>query len=326
MDLWKKYMEEEQKKGQRPRFFYCNFPSSVNAANLPPNFLEQEEKELRDMGCEDIWEREYLAKRVVAGGRRIVGTFKPEKHVIPHEELIANHIEKNRSILTWVTAVDPSQTLFGCLVIAVNPYTKEVFFLDEIAETDENETTENLLWPRIADIEQDLIGEDTGEEDSERFFRVCDEAAKWWIVGCANDSAIGIAFNPTEKALNSIEYGVSLLRSLFQYDLGYVSDRCKMFAYQLVNWRRDSQGRIPEKGKDLIDCGRYALHEAGYYLTRDEMPSIQKKHPRQVRAETLRDRPEEFAQKQMMRDFMNNTGLDNFDNIGKDEDLKWLLH
>jgi hypothetical protein len=325
MDLWKKYMQEAKAKGARPKHFYCNYPSHVNAKNLPPGFLEQEEKELRDMGCDDIWEREYLARRVTAGGRRIVGSFKPDRHVYSHDELIKEHIERNRNTLTWITAVDPSQTLFGTLIMAVNPYTKEVFFLDEIAEQDENETTEAQLWPRIAEKEQDIIGEDTGEEDSERFLRVCDEAAKWWIVGCANDPGIGIAFNPTEKALNSIEYGVSLLRELFKHNLGYVSDRCSMFIYQLTNWRRDARGLIPEKGKDLIDCGRYGLHEAGYYLTRDEIPEIKKAHPRLARAETLRDTPESYAQRKMIREFMNNTGLDQSDNLGDGEDMKWLF-
>lgn len=306
MDLWAKYEQQGIKEGIQNPYFYRRYPTAVNEANLPKGFLEQEKQELYDLGCEDIWEREYEAKRVVAGGKRIVGTYNSKTHQVKHDWLLKYKIERDLQILQWIEVVDPSQTLFGCLWMAINPYSKEVFFLDEIAERDANETTEHILWPRIKEKENELY---PNSDDDERFARVCDEAAAWWIVGCLNDPEIGVAFNATQKATNSIEFGVSLLRSLFRYNLGFVSDRCVWFSHQLENWRRDSHGRIPEKGKDLIDCARYGMHEAGYFLSREEIPQIAPKHPRQQRAEQLEDTPMAYAEKEMYRDFMDADGL-----------------
>lgn len=253
-DLWKQYMEEAVRQKKRTKYIYLNFPSSVNEKNLPPGFLAQEKAELTAMGLEDIWLREYEAKRVTGGGKRIIGTYAKEKHMVPHDWLIANKIERNRDVLQWCTGVDPSQSAFGVLHVAVNPYSKEVYFLDEILEKQDTETTEHLLWPRIKAKEDELYPEEGTEVDSERWDRVCDEAAKWWIIGCANDPEINANFSPTEKATHSIEFGLSLLRSIFRYDKAYLSDRCQWFGYYLENWRRDKRGNIPDTGKDLIDC------------------------------------------------------------------------
>lgn len=276
-DRWEEHMKKAAKAKKKSKYFYVNQPSHINTANLPPDWLETEEKELKAMGMEDIWEREYLAKRVVGGGKRIIGTFKRE-HIRPHAELV-KRLEKNATIMMWVDAVDPSQSAFGAILIGINPYSKEVFFMDEVFETDENETTEHILWPRLKEKEIELVG----EEDPERFFRVCDEAAKWWIVGCSNDPEIGISFQNTEKATNSVEYGISLLRSIFRYGKGHVSDRCKWFAFQLENWRKDKRGQIPEAGCDLIDASRYGLHALDYFITKEEMKEMPIVHPRQQR-------------------------------------------
>lgn len=282
-DLWKRYMEEAHREKRRSKYIYLNRTSFDNERNLPSGFLQQEEIELKAMGLEDIWEREYLAKRVTGGGKRIIATYEKAKHMVPHDWLMSNKIERNRDILQWCTGVDPSQSAFGVLNIAVNPYSKEVYFLDEILEKQDTETTEHLLWPRIKEKEDELYPEEGHEPDSERWDRVCDEAAKWWIVGCANDPNININFHPTEKATHSIEFGLSLLRSIFRYNKAYVSDRCQWFGYYLENWRRDKKGNIPNTGKDLIDCGRYILHRLGYYLTEDDKKIIPKIHPREQR-------------------------------------------
>ncbi len=302
-DLWKKYMEEAHKAGKRSKYIYVNQPSKTNEVNLPPGFLEQEKKELIAMGLEDIWIREYEARRVTGGGKRIIGTYDKERHMVSHDWLISNKIEKNRGILQFCTGVDPSQSAFGVLNVAVNPYSKEVYFLDEILEKQEDETTEHILWPRIKAKEDELFPEEGQEVDSERWDRVCDEAAKWWIVGCANDPQININFHATEKATHSIEFGLSLLRSIFRYDKAYVSDRCQWLSYYLENWRRDKKGKIPDVGKDLIDCGRYILHRLGYYLTEEDKKGISKLHPREQRR--LLTTPEQDAS-EFMDDFLSN--------------------
>lgn len=275
-DQWKAREAEAKERGERSKYAYVH-GTILDNPGISKEWIEEERRNLVEMGMEDVWEREYLAKRVIGGGRRIIGTFD-RRHVFKHEDLIAK-IEKDRTMLQWATLADPSQSAFGVLLMAVNPYSKEVFFLDEILEKQEDETLEQSLWPRIKAKEDDLYP-DPDNVDSERFLRVCDEAAKWFIVGCANDPKINVAFLPTEKALNTKEFGLSLLRSIFRWDKGYVSDRCQKFIWQLENYRKNERGLIPKKHDDLIDCGRYGLHALGYYLTSDDKPEIEQQSVR----------------------------------------------
>lgn len=271
-DLWKRRMLEADKAGKWSKFGYINMPSHVNEMNLPPGFLENERQELFAMGLEDIWQREYLAQRVVGGGKRLVGTFSRREHVKPHQ-WIMDRIEKDAHHMTWVTGLDPgSSSVFGGLVAAINEYTKEVYWLDELYETRENETMVEFLWPRVQEKEDELFP----GEDPERFLRVYDEAAKWFYVEAMN--RFNVNFLPTEKALNSIEFGLSLLRTIFRFNLGYVSDRCTHFVHELENWRKDKNGNIPKTGKHLIDCSRYQLHVANYVITPEDMPEKPKVH------------------------------------------------
>ncbi len=289
MDLWKKYQDEGIRDNKPNKYAYFNMPTETNP-HISKEWLKEERKTLFAMGLDDEWKREYMAQRVRAGGKRIIGTFDRKMHVYSHE-FLTQKIEKNLTILHWTTTVDPSQSAFGVLVLAIDPYSKEVFFLDEILERDENETTEQMLLPRILKKEDEFYPSD----DRSRFIRVCDEAARWWIVGCSNDPALGVPFEQTEKSLNSIEMGLSLLRTLFFLDKGYVSERCVNFIWQLENWKRDRKGNFPKGNDDLIDCARYGLHVNGYYLSRDEAPKIAVLHPREQLKHARRGLEEDMA-------------------------------
>lgn len=316
MDLWKKHMKEGERTGTPNKYAYYNMPTSTNE-HISKEWLDEERKTLIAMGLEHEWQREYEAKRVTGGGKRIIGTFDRKRHCFKHDFLLEK-IKKDISILQWTTIVDPSQSAFGGLVMAINPYTKETYWLDEVFERDENETTEQLLWPRLRRIEDELFPSD----DPNRFVRVCDEAAKWWIVGCANDPAIGVSFEQTEKVLNSIEMGLSLLRTVFFLDKGYVSERCQNFIWQLENWKRDKKGQMPDKDCDLIDCSRYGLHVNGYYITRDEKPMMAKLHPREQRRRLVNDMEHEIAsleENDLAKDLLGFAHNDEDDELSEDQ-------
>lgn len=292
-DLWAKYQKEAEKQGKRSKYVYINQPTSCNP-NIPQAWLEEEERALREMGLEDVWEREYLARRVIGGGKRIISNFDRTKHIFSHDWIMKNKIERNKGILQWLTVTDPSNSAFGVVHMAINPYSKEVYWLDEILEKEESETTEQALWPRIEEKENELYPDEN--EDQDRFLRVCDEAAKWWIVGCANDPEINIHFDPTEKHLNSKEFGLSLLRSIFRFNKGFVSDRCEWLAWQIENYRKDKRGQIPKANDDLIDASRYGLHKVSYYLSADDVPTTPAQHPREVQKQARRGPDEDVRE------------------------------
>lgn len=293
-DLWAKYEREAKAKGKNSKYKYINQPTHMND-RLPAGFLEQEEKDLRELGMEDVWEREYMARRVVSGGKRIIPTFIKAQHVRPHQELM-DKIERDRSILQWVDIADPSQSAFGVALMAINPYSKEVFWLGEILEKEDSETMEQTLWPRMKALEDELFPPELSD-DTDRFLRVSDEAAQWWIVGCANDPEIGVHFMPTEKHLNSKEFGLSLIRSIFKTNRGYVSDNCPWTAWQFENYRRDKNGMIPKRDDDLIDCSRYGLHAVGYFLSPEDLKKPVKVHPREFQ------RKQHISMDEDMREF-----------------------
>lgn len=314
-DLWKKRMNEAIKAGKRPRQVYINAPSRENP-HLPAGYLEEEREDLIAMGLEDVWQREYEAKRVLGGGKRVIPTFDRNIHMHPHDEVMAR-IEKDRQQLLWFNVSDPgNSTVFATLFMAVNPYTKEVYFLDEDYEKSEENTTEHILWPRFKEKEDELYP----SEEEERFTRVYDEEAKWWAVGVNND--FGVAYIPTEKATNSREFGLSLLRSIFRYKKAFVSDRCHWFIWELENWRKDKRGQIPKINDHLIDCARYGLHAADYFLTREEMDKPLPVHPREQRRQIAASDPHQELE-EMAEALFGSTDLDHlagrFDNLDTGE-------
>ncbi len=314
-DLWAKYQKDAEKKGLNSKYRYYNQPTTKNP-HISREWLAEEKQALIDLDLEDVWMREYEAKRVVGGGKRIVGTYFAAQHMKPHD-ILMQKLDRDKTILVWASIVDPSNSAFGYLCMAVNPYTKEVYFLDEILEKSEDETTEQAISPRIKAIEDELFS-DEENSDTERFERVCDEAAKWFIVGCANDPQIGVHWHPTEKHLHTKEFGISLLRTLFRYNKGYVSDRCKWLSWQLENYRKDKKGAIPKLNDDLIDAARYGLHKLGWYLSPDDIPRTSTPHPKIVHL-ALRRGPEEDLL-ELGRDLRSHDGLVFHDNMRED---KW---
>lgn len=311
-DEWKRLHAIEKQGGKKTKYSYVHGTIYDNP-HISKEWIEQERSELIAMGLEDIWLREYMAKRVVGGGRRVVGTFERDRHMIPHDELMKK-IEKDKRNLLWLTGCDPgNSTVFATLLAAINPYTKELFFLDEIYEKQEDETMATTLWPRIKAKEDELYPGD----DPNRFERVYDEEAKWWSLDVL--SHFNIAMNPTQKAANSKEMGLSILRTAFRFDKAYLSDRCQWFAWELENLKKDKNGKVPKKNDHLVDTSRYIVHEGGYFINEEDKPVKESTHPR-YQKRTIRPE-EEFGDIDNYEDAFYR----GFDNVGEeyvDED-KW---
>lgn len=266
-DLWARYEQEAYSLNAKPKYVYINQPTHTNH-HISREWLAEEEKNLRLLKQEDIWEREYLAKRVSGKGKRIIPTYDPATNMIPHEQIMQK-IAANKDELIWGTIVDPAssaEAAFAGLIMAVNPYTAEAFFLDEVYEKDESKMTEHFVWPQLKEKEDELFP----SEDLDRFTRVYDEAAKWFATGALND--FNISFSPTEKASNSISQGLTLLVTGFQRQKIWLSDRCQWFSWEMLNWVKDKYGRLSDKNNHLIDTSRYGLHALGFIISLEARP------------------------------------------------------
>lgn len=298
-DLWKKRMEEGH-----ALYGYVNQNWRVNPHN-DPALIEQDIADLREMGMEDVAEREYEAKRVVGGGKRIIANFDPEIHVKPHAWIL-ERFSRDLHHLTKISGCDPgSSSVFGALIVIINPWNKEVYVVDEIHETDERETMVAVLIPKLLEMEKQYSTE------PDDFIRVYDEAAKMFQLEVASQFDIG--FLPTEKSVNSIEDGVSIIRTIFRLKKCFVSDRCRYLAHELLNWRKKKNGEFSKDGKHLIDCFRYALHVAGYEVPMEDRPEEERvlewQKPRRGIEEDIADVLDEVGRE---------TGTLLFDNLGDD--------
>jgi hypothetical protein len=270
-DLWAKYQEEAYRLNKNPKYVYINQPTHTNP-HISKEWLIQEEKDLRGMGQDDVWEREYLAKRVSGRGKRVIPTFDKTVHMVQHEELMAR-LKPQWDELTWATIVDPGSSAdaaFGGLILAVNPYNGEAFFLDEVYEKDESRMTEHFIWPVLKEKEDDVYPSD----DEERFLRIYDEAAKWFATGVLNE--FGVTFQQTAKATNDISQGITLLVTGFYRNKIWLSTRCEWFAWELENYIKDKFGRPSDKNNHQIDTSRYGLHALDFALAKENRPEKEK--------------------------------------------------
>jgi hypothetical protein len=186
-------------------------------------------------------------------------------------------IRKTPDLFHYHVGVDPgNSSVFGVLIVAINPFTKEVYFLDEIYEKREDETMAHSIQPRVSAMEREVY---PGDDDP--WIRTYDEAEKWWYLDALHH--FGVTYQPTEKQVNSTESGISILRAAFRYDKAYVSDRCEWLDWELLNWRKTKTGTIQRGNDHLIDPARYIVHAEDYFITEEVKKEKSPLHIREER-------------------------------------------
>lgn len=280
-DAWARLMEREKDKTRRHFYFHGTcYDNPHNRKEL----LDAEREYLVEIGEEDLWEREYLAKRIQGGGKRLVGTFDEHRHVYNHEWLIETKIEKDLDSLEWVTSADPgTKTVFGTIIMAINKYQKEVYFLDEVYKTNALETDTGTVVPEI--LEKENLLYDPNFRDANDFLRIYDEAASWFASESLKN--FGVYWRQSQKAERDEESGLSLLRMIFGWNIGYISEKCTWLKYELNNYRLSNKKKLTG-AHHLIDAVRYGLHAANFYLTKEDKPQEKIIDIRARRRELLR--------------------------------------
>lgn len=231
---------------------YTTFDNPINMRPENHKAIMQQIKILRDRGEEDTVQREYYSRIVPGGSRAIFPMLREDLHIFPHEQLLSE-ISKDLSRLEWYCVADPgSTTCFAGLTIALNPYTKVVYVLDELYEKDQSMTSTRMIYPRLESSMKTYYPSGDIIDD---WYKCYDEAAAWF----ANEvmQQYGVYFSPTAKHINKKEEGLSLIKDQLIHNLVKISSNCIHLFKEMQEYAKDDNGNIPKKNDHLVDCFRY---------------------------------------------------------------------
>ena len=232
--------------------------SSYDNPHTPKDEIDREIEKLRARGEDDVVKREYFGE-IAVGGRNAIFPMFDRKLIRSHGDIL-NEIQRDIKKLDWYCITDPgSTTCFAVLFAAINPYTKRVYLLDEIYETNQENTTVRRMYPRIEAKMKELFPYGDVDDD---WIKVYDEAAAWF----ANEimGQYGTYFMPTAKSLHKKENGLSLIKDQMIYQIVDISDRLVKLKWEIQQYVRTDRGDIPKKNDHLIDAWRYLNATANY--------------------------------------------------------------
>jgi hypothetical protein len=235
--------------------------SSYDNPHIDRKMIDEKRAELERRGEIEVFEREYMGRLVAGGKKAIFPMLTPTDHVRDHK-LVIDEIARDRSKLDWHITVDPgTTTCMAVLFVAINPFTKKMYILDELYETLQVNTSVHQILPRIKAKFAELYPNADFDVDVTKTF---DEAAAWFQNEVQEQ--FGHFFQPTAKTANKKETGLSIIKDALIHKSIIISDRCKHLFEEMELYALDDNGRIPKKDDHLIDCLRYTMAAAYYNL------------------------------------------------------------
>lgn len=241
---------------------FYTFPSQSNP-HIGRAWLEAKKAELYARGDADQWEREYMA-RFLKGGRSAIFPMLSSDVIKPHDDIM-RELYRDRRKLEWILWADPAgASCFAVLFLAINPYSRRLYLLDEIYETNQADMTVGRIGRKIAAMRAEICEEINWRQGY-------DEAETWF----ANEmlDLYNEYFEPSQKAKSDKLSGLALIKDALVANLVTISDRCVKLFWEMENYRKDENGKIPKQNDHLLDCLRYAL-DAARYSVKDEPEPI----------------------------------------------------
>lgn len=259
-------------------------PSYMNNHIYPlgqedPEFKEECEKYIA-RGDEDVMMRELFAKIVVSGSKSIFPVLKLPEFDYETDtyigvtgnydkyETMLGSIRRNPKDWDFYTIYDAGTVIcFGVLVAAINKYDKRVYIMDEIYETDQRKTSTRTIYPRAQEKQAEVY------DYKPRWDEIYDNAASWF----ANEvlDVYGETLIPCTKDIKKKESKLGQIKDLLVWNKLVISDRCKKLIWEMVNYRKDEKGKIPETDDHLIDCLRYLFNASNYSFEEAERKHIE---------------------------------------------------
>jgi hypothetical protein len=119
-------------------------------------WIENERQKYIDNGEWDLWQIEYEAQYVFNASGKVIPNFNEDVHVKPLD-VIMEELKRDARHLKWVCSIDPGYaTCFAVLFAAFNPYTGQMYFLDEIYSKDRSKNSAREMWPLIEHKQKQL--------------------------------------------------------------------------------------------------------------------------------------------------------------------------
>jgi hypothetical protein len=243
-------------------------PTHINP-HIDREWLKEEEQSYRERGDYATFQREYLAMKIFGGSDAIFPMLLvPEqglqdtyvghtRHYVENTSIISEVKKRYKDYDFYVSFDAGTVTCFAVLFAAVHRYSKKVICLDSIYETDQAKTTTKQIFPRALEIMRSIVGED------DRWHMEYDNAAAWFAQEVQHE--YGYNLFPCTKDLNKKEVKLGLIKDLMIYDKFQMTDKCPKLMWEMSNYRKDENGKIPKKNDHLIDNLRYILNAANYH-------------------------------------------------------------
>lgn len=259
LQLAKEYQNDEDG-------FFIKAPSYQNPF-IKKQWLDKKKVECINRGEWDVWEREYMGEYVPGGISKIFPMLEREKHLMEHDKLWLE-IRRDLKKLDWLIVADPAAaSVFGVLFLALNPYSKKWYILDEIYETDQAKMTVDQIGRRIQSKKEDIWYK-------AEWRQIYDEASTWF----ANEMMDRFEeyWEPTKKSVRKKEQGLSIIKDSLLLNRVSISDKCEKLWWEADNYYKDKTGKIPKMDDHLLDCWRYGYDASYYELNQVHEPIITK--------------------------------------------------
>lgn len=250
---------------------YYNFPSHMNPY-ISKEYLARKEQEFRDRDEYDIFELEYLAKRVKIGSKSIFPMLS-KKHVLKYDEVI-QMIKRERKDFDFYISCDPgSAKCFAVTFSAIHRFQKVVYVLDEIYVTKLGENSSRKIINSIYRIVNEI------NPNFDDWMMTFDYAAQWFHSELmAEFPDFEIPIFPCVKDLKNKENKLSLMKDMLLGGFFYLTDKAVNTFTEMDNYKLDDKGKLVKDKDHAIDTVRYMLNLANYYTIPLERP-----HPDPIR-------------------------------------------
>lgn len=300
-------LEQEIKKDKD--WFFIHWSIWDNAEFLPGGreWIENEKKKYYARGQWDLWEQLYEARYVIGGSGTVLSNFRPDgrdSHVVPADWIEAR-ISCDKKKLQWWAVFDPGfATCFCVLLACYNPYTSEVFIVDEIYETDRNKCSVEFLWPQFR------------AKQDEQFYggywrRVYDSAAPGFPNEVRARWGKDIGFIPSYKQEGDEDKYFRIINSGLYLNKVWISERCGNGIMEMQDYATDPNGVYPNQGNHFLDCLRYLFKAANISFV-EKQDDIMVKYDR-LRESIIKEMGEESDKKDVVSIIERSFDFDNSD-------------